>query len=136
MQLAVRLLVLVLRQLPLMGVEACAEKLCARNLHVLLRLLRCCYCCCRAGLRAELAAVQQVRSRSGEFATLLGKGPSAVRELQRQSKDAEAAMMLLKHSSLKHLIQEVADLNDCHIVVVGWEGGHCCGLACFSCTAR
>lgn len=82
--------------------------------------------------------MQQVRSRSGEFAALLGKGPSAVQELQRQARDAEAAMMLLKHSSLKHLIQEVADLNDCHIVVVGvgWGVGHCCGLACCSCTAH
>jgi hypothetical protein len=72
--------------------------------------------------------VQQVRSRSGDFAALLGKGPSAVQELQQQVRDAEAAMMLLKHSSLKHLIQEVADLNDCHIVVVGAgvEGLGCC----------
>lgn len=62
--------------------------------------------------------MQQIRSQSGEFAALLNKGPSAIQELQQQVKDAGAAMMLLKHTSLKHLLREVADLNDCHIVVV------------------
>lgn len=71
-----------------------------------------------AGLRAELSAMQQIRSRSGEFAALLSRGPSAIQDLQQQVKDAGAAMMMLKHTSLKHLIREVADLNDCHIVVV------------------
>lgn len=73
-----------------------------------------------AGLRAEIAAVQRVRSHTGEFAALLSKGPESIPQLQQQLRDAEAAMMLIKHNSLKHLIQEVADHNDCHIVVVSW----------------
>lgn len=83
--------------------------------------------CLPAGLKAQLAAVQQVHNQSGEFAAWLGKGSSAVQELQRQLHEAERSMVLLKETSLKPLIQEVAELNGCHIVVVsgarGREGG-------------
>jgi hypothetical protein len=82
-----------------------------------------------AGIRAELAALQQIRSQSGEFGALLGRGPSAIQDLQQQVKDAGAAMMLLKHTILKHLIREVADLNDCHIVVVSARTGRPSQLA-------
>jgi hypothetical protein len=77
-----------------------------------------------AGLKAQVAAVQQVHNQSGEFAAWLGKGSSAVQELQRQLQEAERTMLLLKETSLKPLIQEVAELNDCHIVVVSGARGH------------
>jgi hypothetical protein len=80
--------------------------------------------CLPAGLKAQVAAVQQVHNQSGEFAAWLGKGSSAVQELQRQLQEAERTMLLLKETSLKPLIQEVAELNDCHIVVVSGARGH------------
>jgi regulator of protease activity HflC (stomatin/prohibitin superfamily) len=71
-----------------------------------------------AGLKAQISAAQQVRAHSGEFASLLGRGASAVQELQQQVGETRAAMLLLKQRSLKPLMQEVAELNDGHIVVV------------------
>lgn len=74
--------------------------------------------CLPAGVKAQLSAAQQVRSHSGEFAALLGRGAAAVQELQQQVQDTDAAILLLKQRSLKPLMQEVAALNDGHIVVV------------------
>jgi hypothetical protein len=76
-----------------------------------------------AGLKAQISAAQQVCARSGEFAALLGRGASAVQELQQQVEETGAAMLLLKERSLKPLMQEVAELNDGHIVVVSDGGG-------------
>lgn len=70
------------------------------------------------GLKAQLAAAHQVRSRNGDFAAVLGKGPLAVQELSRHMMDLEAAKQLLLQSSVKPLLTQVAQHNDCHIVVV------------------
>ena len=70
------------------------------------------------GLQAQLAAAQQVRSRSGEFAALLSKGPSAAQELQGRVLELEATRQLLQQNNVKPLLGQVAQHNDCHIVVV------------------
>jgi len=78
-----------------------------------------------AGLQAQLAGVQQVRGQSGDFAMLLSQGPSAVQELTGHLMALESTKKMLLHGSLKELIAQVAQLNDCHIVVVSIEC--CCG---------
>lgn len=60
-----------------------------------------------------------MRSSTGEFGALLSKGPAAaLHQLRLAVGEAESARRHLQEGSVLPLMTQVAQLNDCHIVVV------------------
>lgn len=69
-------------------------------------------------MQAQLAAAQQVRSCSGDFAALLRQGPAAVGHLASRLMVLEGDKVALERGTVAALTVDVARLNDNHIIVV------------------
>eukprot|EP00878_Enallax_costatus_P032597 GHUV01035839.1.p1 GENE.GHUV01035839.1~~GHUV01035839.1.p1 ORF type:complete len:609 (+),score=232.28 GHUV01035839.1:862-2688(+) len=74
-----------------------------------------------AGVKAQLAAAHDVRSKSGGFARYRNMGPEAVGQLQHEVSQLEEQRQLLFNENLPSLTELMARLNDTYIVAGDYD---------------